>query len=122
MPEPLAESPTAVRRADGGVLVASSTAESAAIARLTQELESVLERNAQLERALESRVVIEQAKGVLAERLRLEPEAAFNLLRRAARSSRRRLHDLAGEVVASRHTPQDLARTMVEFRRPNGPR
>src|SRR4051812_2677081 len=72
---------------------------------LEELLRTALERNRQLEHALESRVVIEQAKGVLIERFRLDPPAAFTLLRRAARNSRRRLHDLAAEVVASRTTP-----------------
>jgi hypothetical protein len=63
------------------------------------------ERNLQLERALESRIVIEQAKGVLVERLSLTPDEAFEILRRAARSQRRRIHLLAAEVIASRETP-----------------
>ena len=63
------------------------------------------ERNLQLERALESRIVIEQAKGVLVERLALSPDQAFEILRRAARSQRRRIHLLSAEVIASRETP-----------------
>jgi len=68
-------------------------------------VKSLTERNLQLQRALESRIVIEQAKGVLVERLALAPDDAFEILRRAARSQRRRIHDLAAEVVTSRHTP-----------------
>jgi ANTAR domain len=63
------------------------------------------ERNRQLEQALQSRIMIEQAKGVLAERLMLEPNQAFEILRRAARSQRRRIHLLANEVVVTRETP-----------------
>ena len=81
---------------------------------LTKLLAAALERNRQLEHALESRVVIEQAKGVLVERFRLEPDAAFDLLRRAARSSRRKLHDLAADVVRSRATPQEITRFIVQ--------
>lgn len=58
-------------------------------------------RNSQLEQALESRIVIEQAKGVLAERHGIPPEQAFELLRRASRNTRRRIHDLAAAVVAT---------------------
>jgi AmiR/NasT family two-component response regulator len=65
-----------------------------------------MERNAQLEQALESRIVIEQAKGVLTERLAVAPEHAFEILRRASRTQRRRIHLLAAEVVASRETPR----------------
>jgi ANTAR domain. len=66
---------------------------------------SLTERNAQLERALESRIVIEQAKGVLIERFDLAPDHAFEILRRASRTQRRRVHLIAAEVVASRDTP-----------------
>ena len=71
-------------------------------------VETLTERNLQLEQALESRIVIEQAKGVLAERLALAPDDAFQILRRAARSDRRRIHVLAAEVVASRETPANI--------------
>jgi GAF domain-containing protein len=54
---------------------------------------------AQLRQALSSRVWIEQAKGVLAATEGVTPEAAFQQLRARARSSRRRLADLAREVV-----------------------
>jgi GAF domain-containing protein len=53
----------------------------------------------QLETALRSRVLIEQAKGVLAERLHLDMADAFTLLRGNARSRNRRLSDLAQAVV-----------------------
>jgi len=58
-------------------------------------------RAEQLQRALDSRVVIEQAKGVLAERFGCGTDEAFEVLRRAARSNQRKIHDLANEVVAS---------------------
>jgi GAF domain-containing protein len=54
---------------------------------------------AQLQTALSSRILIEQAKGVLAERLHLEPDDAFTLLRQGARSRNRRLSDLARAIV-----------------------
>ncbi|WP_432543093.1 GAF and ANTAR domain-containing protein [Kineococcus sp. SYSU DK002] len=55
----------------------------------------------QLQEALDSRVVLEQAKGVLAERHRVHPDAAFEQLRARARAERRRLRDVASEVVAA---------------------
>jgi hypothetical protein len=63
------------------------------------ELAALRTRCDQLQHALDSRVVLEQAKGILAERLGCTPDAAFDVLRRAARSARRNLHDLAAEVV-----------------------
>jgi len=55
----------------------------------------------QLEHALAARVVVEQAIGVLTERHATSPRESFERLRRVARSGGRRVHDLAGEVVAS---------------------
>jgi hypothetical protein len=54
---------------------------------------------AQLRQALSNRVWIEQAKGVLVATEGGSPEAAFQQLRMRARSSRRRVADLAREVV-----------------------
>lgn len=74
-----------------------------------------LEReNGQLREALESRVVIEQAKGVLAERYFLVPDQAFEAMRRAARSSGRRIHEVAREVVASTRTPAAVVREIQQ--------
>jgi hypothetical protein len=64
--------------------------------------------NAQLRGALSSRVVIEQAKGVLIERFTLTVEAAFELLRSSARRSRRNLHEVAAEVVRRRQNPDAI--------------
>ncbi len=73
--------------------------------RPSDSAEFLLERTIQLQTALESRIVIEQAKGVLAGRLGLSIDDAFALLRRAARSNGTKIHDLAAEIVASRETP-----------------
>jgi GAF domain-containing protein len=54
---------------------------------------------AQLRQALVGRVWIEQAKGVLAGTQGISPDTAFQQLREQARSSRRKLADLAREVV-----------------------
>jgi signal transduction protein with GAF and PtsI domain len=54
---------------------------------------------AQLRRALTSRVWIEQAKGVLAATEGVSPDAAFQQLRKRARSSSRKVAELAQEVV-----------------------
>jgi len=53
----------------------------------------------QLQTALNSRILIEQAKGVIVERLNTDMEHAFTLLRGTARSSNRHLSYLAQAIV-----------------------
>ena len=53
----------------------------------------------QLETALERRSVIERAKGIVMERHSIDEHAAFELLREHARSSNRRVLDVARAVV-----------------------
>ncbi|MFI8996551.1 GAF and ANTAR domain-containing protein [Streptomyces sp. NPDC053542] len=53
----------------------------------------------QLQQALASRIPIEQAKGILAGRLALSPDAAFEMMRTHARAHQMRLHDLARVLV-----------------------
>lgn len=67
--------------------------------RLREELTAAREVVGQLQRALDSRVIIEQAKGVLVARHGVDPASAFARLRHAARSSGERLHELAHQVV-----------------------
>ncbi|GIE90953.1 GAF and ANTAR domain-containing protein [Actinoplanes regularis] len=53
----------------------------------------------QLQAALNSRVLIEQAKGLLAERLQIDVAQAFTILRSTARNHNRKLSDLAQALV-----------------------
>jgi transcriptional regulator with GAF, ATPase, and Fis domain len=55
--------------------------------------------NEQLNHALTSRIVIEQAKGIIAEREGLNMEQAFSTLRNHARHHNLRLLDVAGDVI-----------------------
>lgn len=64
----------------------------------------------QLQQALDTRVVIEQAKGVLAAGRDLTVDDAFQLLRARARSQRMRVHALAADVVEGRVTPTEVLR------------
>ena len=66
--------------------------------------------NEQLQTALNSRVVLEQAKGVLAQRGDLDMDQAFAVLRRYARDHNLRLTDVA-RAVAGREIP---ARSVLE--------
>jgi hypothetical protein len=76
----------------------------------------------QLEHALSARVRVEQAIGVLAERHRLRPRQAFDLLRNVARSSGQKVTEIAGAVVDSTSNPllplpEELARKQLAPRR-----
>jgi GAF domain-containing protein len=64
--------------------------------------------NEQLQVALNSRVLIEQAKGKLAERLHLDMDEAFSILRGYARARNRRLSDLSRAFVDGSESFPDL--------------
>jgi GAF domain-containing protein len=71
----------------------------------------------QLQAALEHRWLIEQAKGIIMGREEVDAHAAFERLRRAARSSTRRLADVAKDVTAGQPLPasgRDRARARAE--------
>jgi hypothetical protein len=70
------------------------------------EVEELRLKVDQLEHALASRVIVEQAIGVLAERHHIRPRDAFERLRRTARGMGRRVHDLARQVVDSIGDPR----------------
>lgn len=94
------------RAADRGIAAYTRPATPDAI---QSAIELALRRNAevtrletkvdQLENALERRAVIERAKGILMERHDIGQLAAFEQLRTHARSSRRRVVDVAREVA-----------------------
>jgi transcriptional regulator with GAF, ATPase, and Fis domain len=68
--------------------------------------------NEQLQTALNSRVIIEQAKGKLAERLGIDTNQAFSILRDFARARNLRLSDLARAFVDGRETFTSLTASM----------
>ena len=72
--------------------------------------------NAQLQTALTSRVVLEQAKGILAQQGDLEMDAAFAALRRYSRDHNLRLTDVA-RALASRQLPGRYVLEHAEARR-----
>ena len=75
----------------------------------------------QLEHALASRVIVEQAIGVLTERWRVAPRDAFEQLRRVTRSHGLRIHDLAKLVIESSTDPSVvLPAELVPLQRPAG--
>ncbi len=87
---------------DSSLEVAQVLAGHAAIALVNSlAVESTRELAEQLQRAMASRAVIEQAKGVISAVRGVDPEQAFTLLSRRSQDTNRKLSELAGEVVRS---------------------
>ena len=104
------------------IAVAQAFADVATIAvlqhRAAMEAQAI---NDQLNFALTSRIVIEQAKGIIGERLGLDMEQAFATLRGHARNNNLRLADLAGDVIAGRFAASQLDRPKDTREAPAGP-
>ncbi len=99
-----------VELTDSDVKVGQALADIATIGLLQeQSLREARLLNEQLQSALTSRVVIEQAKGVLAERLQVDMSGAFELLRSHARSNGQHLADIARAVVNREIDPSTLS-------------
>ena len=102
---------------EGDIEVGTLQDASAAVARLLAVTHASYERRAQLEHALESRISIEQAKGIVAERYDLDVEEAFELIRQTARSHRMKLYDLVRAIRPGQETPAELAAMLAAKRR-----
>ena len=92
---------------EADIVAAQALADVATIAilqhRATVQADLVVD---QLNHALNSRVLIEQAKGILAERSSLDMEGAFSWLRHHARSNNLRLVDLAQSIIDGKVAPE----------------
>jgi GAF domain-containing protein len=85
---------------EADILVGQALADVATIAILQQRsMHETRVVNEQLNQALNSRVVIEQAKGIVAERAAVDMEQAFQRLRNHARNHNLRLSDVARSVI-----------------------
>jgi GAF domain-containing protein len=115
---------------DTDLEVARAMAQVAATGLLQQR--SITERQLlaeQLQVALDSRILIEQAKGVLAESLNVDMDEAFVALRQNARNSNRKLTDVARDVATKRipshafttHTQQQPRRPTTATRQLSPP-
>jgi hypothetical protein len=110
----------AQQRAIDTLRTGSADEAATAVGRLLAVTEAGYERRAQLEQALQSRVAIEQAKGILAERYGLELDQAFDLIRRTARSNRMKLHDLVRKIKPGKPMPEELASELAGLARRRG--
>ena len=76
----------------------------------------------QLEVALDSRIVIEQAKGIVAEHSRINVDEAFGQIRSFARAHNRLLSDTARQIIDGSLPTEELtttARSAATPRRPS---
>lgn len=98
------------RLAPGEVAAAQALADVATIAIIQQQAAADAQALAeQLHRALNSRIVIEQAKGVIAERAGVDMGEAFARLRGYARANQRQLSEVAQDVIEGRIAAAKLA-------------
>ena len=88
---------------EADVRLAQALSDVASIAILHDQATREIEvRDGQLQHALDSRIIIEQAKGVLAERSQIDMATAFNRLRSYARSHNVQLTNAAADVLAGK--------------------
>jgi GAF domain-containing protein len=94
------------------VLVAQAIADATAIAILQRRaLQEAHQLSDQLQGALNSRIIIEQAKGMLAERAQLSISDAFGHIRRYARNHNQQLTSVCQRVIDGRLSVRDLVGT-----------
>jgi hypothetical protein len=106
----LKSEPGAIRSTD--LDIAQILVEAATVGIIQQRVRArETRRSEQLQRALDSRVLIEQAKGALAWRLGVLPEEAFATLRSHSRRNNRRLTEVAFDVVYRGLLPLDGEQT-----------
>ena len=90
----------AVALSEDDMRLAQALADIAAVGILQQrQVAEAQERTAHLQHALSSRIIVEQAKGMLAAQDDISPDAAFDRLRRYARTHRIRLHDVCEQLL-----------------------
>ncbi|MFG1911484.1 GAF and ANTAR domain-containing protein [Kribbella sp. NPDC048928] len=64
-------------------------------------------RGENLTQAVDARKLVGQAMGILMERFDLDPDQAFNVLRRYSQTNNRKLRDVAQDLIDTRHLPPD---------------
>jgi GAF domain-containing protein len=87
---------------EGSAEAAREVAEAVAVAVANADAHALLGEHARnMELAMQSRSVIEQAKGVLMAQRHVDADAAFDLLREASQRYNRKLRDIAAGIVDS---------------------
>ncbi|MFC7621447.1 GAF and ANTAR domain-containing protein [Microlunatus sp. GCM10028923] len=96
---------------DDALQIGQAMADVATITLLQHESAEASERlTTQLQTALNSRITIEQAKGILAQYARIDMDQAFQLLRNHARTARAKLTDVAAGLATGQLDPGTIAK------------
>jgi len=102
-------SPEIRELSDGDVNLVQALADAATIGILQERaVKHGTDLAGQLQGALNSRIIIEQAKGIVAERRNVDMDEAFALLRSHARSNRIQLSNVARAIIDRSLAPADL--------------
>jgi GAF domain-containing protein len=103
---------------DEAILLAQKFAEYAAVALANAHLYNTTATLAEhMQAAMESRAVIEQAKGIIMGERRCTADEAFATLTKVSQDSNRKLRDVAATLVARAAAPAHPSRTNSPFRR-----
>jgi hypothetical protein len=100
---------------DADRLAAQTLAHIACVAILQERAPTPATVMPRLRAALAGRVVVEQAKGFLRERLDVSVEGAFTLMRTYARASGEHLTDVARRLITERHSRPTLLARLAEI-------
>jgi GAF domain-containing protein len=100
---------------DADLLVAQTLTHIACVAIVQEQSPTPSTVLTQLKAALASRVIIEQAKGFLRDRLDVEVEVAFTLLRSYARSQKEHLTDVAERVITGGESRTGILAALSEL-------
>ncbi len=95
---------------DGDIALAQALADLATITILQAAATTeARQRESQLRYALNSRIIIEQAKGMVAENASIDMSSAFEQIRAQARNTNTKLADVAARIVSGELAPDTLS-------------
>jgi hypothetical protein len=100
---------------DADLLVGQTLAHVACVAILQEHAPTMASVVTRLRAAIASRVIVEQAKGFLRERLDVSIEDAFSLMRAYARANKEHLTDVARRIITDRRARPVLVAAIAEF-------